>query len=299
MKRKTTLLHFALLFISPVIHAQLSGNIVYGKNHHESYATERSKHSNMTYLTDSTFVIEADVLANVMADNYVVTFGVSEEATTVKECNEAIEKRIRGFVSELNKMGYPEADIYIDMTTQNKIFDYKTNGNVAEQYLKGFEIKKNIIMRLKRINALDKIVIAASNHRIYDLVKVDYVVTDMEKVYNQLFQSATEIINQKKALYLGLTNAKLTPKVHIFGEQFYSYYPDQLYKTYTAYESSEVHNAYNSGLVRQDLRKSATFYYDKVNYSGFDKVINPAITEPAVEFVLTLQIKYQTEKSKK
>lgn len=299
MTLKTTLLHFAVLLISPVVNAQLSGNIVYGKSHNENYTTERNRHSNMIYLSDSTFVLEANVLANVMADNYVVTFGVNEEAATVKECNEAIEKRIRGFVAELVKMGYPETDIYIDMTTQNKIFDYTTKGNVAEQYLKGFEIKKNIILKLKNIKALDKIVIAASNHRIYDLVKVDYIVTDMGKVYDQLFQSATEIISQKKALYLGVTNAKLTPNVRVYGEQFYSYYPDQLYKTYTAYESSEVYNNYYNGFVRRDLRKSATFYYDKMNYSGFDKVVNPTITEPAVEFVLMLQIKYQTEKSKK
>lgn len=298
MKLLTTFLNFTFLFISPVIHAQLSGNIVYGKNHNESYNTDRNRHSNMVYLSDSTFVIEAAVLANVLADNYVVTFGVSEEAATVKECNETIEKRIRAFVADLNKMGYPESDIYVDMTTQNKIYAYTTKGNVAEQYLKGFEIKKNVIIKLKTIKALDKIVISASNYQIYDLVKVDYIVTDMEKVYNQLFQSATEIINQKKGMYMGVTNARLAPNVRIYGEQFYSYYPDQLYKTYTAYESSEVYNNYN-GFVRQDLRKSATFYYDKTNYSGFDKVINPTITEPTVEFVLNLQIKYQIEKSKK
>ncbi len=296
MKRTTTLLHLALLLLSPVIHAQLSGNSVYGKNYNENYPAERNRHSKMTYLTDSTCAIEADVLLNVIADAYVVTFGVSEEAATVKECSENIEKRIAGFVSELNKMGYP--DSYIDMTTQNKVFAYTTNGNVAEQYLKGFEIKKNVIIRLKSIKALDKLVIAASNYQIYDLVKVDYIVTDMGKVYGQLFQAATEIINQKKALYLGITNIRLAPNAQIYGEQFYSYYPDQLYKTYTAYESSEVYSNYNN-YVRKDLRKSATFYYDKINYSGFDKVINPTVTEPAVEFVLNLQIKYQIEKNKK
>ena len=138
MKLHTTFINLTLLFLSPVINAQLSGNIVYGKNHNE-YTTERNRHSNMTYLTDSTFVIEADVLANVIADNYVVTFGVSEEAATVKECNDNIEKRIRAFISEINKMGYPESDIYVDMTTQNKIFAYTTKGNVAEQYLKGLK----------------------------------------------------------------------------------------------------------------------------------------------------------------
>ncbi len=295
MKLKTTLVKLTLLFIPAVSHAQHSGNIVYEKSNN----IESKRNSSMHYLTDSTFVIEAGVLANVTADSYVVTLGVSEEAATVKECNEKIEKRIQGFISELNKLGYSEADIYVDMTTQNKVFSYTTTGNVAQQYLKGFEIKKNVIVKLKTIKVLDKIVISASNYQIYDLVKVDYIVTDMAKVYNQLFQSATEVINQKKALYTGLTNARLSPFVQIYGEQFHSYYPDQLYKTYTAYESSEVYYDYHSNIIKKDLRKGATFYYDKMNYSGFDKVINPSFTEPAVEFVLTLQVKYQIEKNKR
>jgi uncharacterized protein YggE len=295
MKLKTILISLTLLLIPTVIHAQLSGNIVYGQSNN----IEKKRSSDRLYLTDSTFVIEAGVLVNVIADSYVVTFGVSEEAATVKDCNEKMEKRIQGFVLELNKLGHSEADIYIDMTTQNRVLGYTTTGNVAQQYLKGFEIKKNVIIKLKTIKALDKIVISASNYQIYDLVKVDYIVTDITKVYNQLFQAATDIINQKKALYIGVTNAKLSPTAQIYGEQFYSYYPSQLYKTYNAYESSEVYNNNYSNFIKKDLRKEATFYYDKMNYSGFDKVINPTVTEPAVEFVLTLQIKYQIERSKK
>lgn len=297
MKIKTSLIQLAIVFMSHGAEAQFSGNIVYGQGNSNNHV-ERKRGSDRLYLTDSTLLIEANVLANVIADAYVVTFGVSEEAATVKECNENIEKRIKNFVSDLKKMGYSDADIYIDMTTQNKVYGYTVNGNVAEQYVKGFEIKKNVIVQLKSIRVLDGIVVTASNHQIYDLVKVDYVVTDMTKVYNQLFQSATEAIHQKKALYTGLTNMKLSPAARIFGEQFYSYYPSQLYKTYTAYESSEVYQDYRN-YTKKDLRKGATYYYDKIDYSGFDKVLNPVITEPAVEFVLTLQIKYQVDKDKK
>ena len=294
MKTKAILMKVVLLLITFNTYAQHSGNIVYGQNNN----IEKKQSLDKLYLTDSTFIIEANVLANVIADSYVITFGVSEESSTVKDCNEKIEKRIQNFVSELNKQGYSGNDIYIDMTTQNKIFDYKTTGNIAEQYLKGFEIKKNVIIKLKNIKELDKLLILASNYQIYDLVKVDYVVTDIAKVYNQLFQSATEIINQKKAMYISITNAKLSSTSQIYGEQFYSYYPNQLYKSYTAYESSDVYNNY-SNYTKKDLRKSTTFYYDKINYSSFDKVINPSVTEPAVEFVLTLQIKYQNEKNRK
>ena len=274
--------------------AQQGGNFLYGQNYNQTFGKESA--TDKRFLTDSTFTIEGSVLMNVIADSYVATFGVAEESTTLKDCNEKIEKRIQGFTAELLKLGVAQTDIYIDMTTQNKIFDYKMNGNVAEQFLKGFELKKNVIVKFKKIIDLDEMVISASNFQIYDLVKVDYVVDDINKYYVQLFQSAMEIINQKKGLYVAATSAKLLPTSEIYGESFYSYYPSQLYKSYTAYSSSEVYD-YNT--TKKDMRKSPTYYYDKINYSGFDKIINPIVTEPTVEFVLTLQIKFQIEKAKK
>ena len=147
MKTKAILIKAFLLLITFNTCAQHSGNNVYGQNN----SIEKKQTLDKLYLTDSTFIIEANILANVIADSYVITFGVSEESTTVKDCNEKIEKRIQSFVSELNKLGYSENDIYIDMITQNKILGYITTGNVAQQYLKGFEIKKNVIIKLKII----------------------------------------------------------------------------------------------------------------------------------------------------
>ena len=146
MEAKVFIIKIFLLLITCCANAQHSGNSVYG----QSNSVEKKQNIDKLYLTDSTFVIEASILVNVIADSYVITFGVSEESTTVKDCNEKIEKRIQSFVAELNKQGYSENDIYIDMTTQNKVFDYKTTGNIAEQYLKGFEIKKNVLYLLSK-----------------------------------------------------------------------------------------------------------------------------------------------------
>jgi uncharacterized protein YggE len=204
-----------------------------------------------------------------------------------------MDKRIQAFASDLVKMGIPVRDIYADMTTQNKIYDYKVTGQMAEQYVKGFELKKNVITKFKNIKDLDEMIIAASNHQIYDLVKVDYIVTNLNEVYTNLFKSAMEVINQKKELYSTATGSKLLPASQIYGEQFYSYYPSQLYKSYTAYSTTEV---YTDANTVKDARKSPVFYYDKIDYSGFDKIIDPSVTEPAVEFVLTLQVKFEIDR---
>jgi hypothetical protein len=66
-------------------------------------------------------------------------------------------------------------------------------------------------------------------------------------------------------------------------------------KTKRAPESSQVYGQFD-GYVVKDLRKSATFYYDPINYSGFDSVSNPAVTEPMVEFVLELKVKFSIAK---
>lgn len=295
MKTKTIFSCVILLLIGSAIHAQQSGNSVYGQNYNSTAG--KTPTIDKLFLTDSTFIIQASIVMNVIADNYVATFGVAEESATLNECNDKIEKRIQSFIADLTKLGVMPADIYVDMTTQNKVYDYKVNQSTAEQYLKGFELKKNIIVKFKNIKDLDKMMIAASNYQIYDLVKVDYNVSDINKIYTPLFQSATEIINQKKGLYISATNVKLSAASQVYGEEFYSYYPSQLYKSYTAYESSDVYKY--SNYTKKDLRKSTTFYYDKINYSGFDKIINPNVIEPAIEFVLTLQIKFQIDKKSK
>lgn len=279
------------LMSTAVLRAQHSGNVVYGNN--SSIKARPSVEKN--YLTDSTFIVSANVLMNVTADSYVATFGVADSAATVQESNDQINKRIAGFTAALAKMKINTADYYVDMTTQTKMLDYHIKGNIAEQYLRGFEIKKNVIIKFSNIKTLDDLLLAASAFRIYDLVKVDYIVNDLNKVHMQLFKLAAEIINEKKDMYAAVTNAKVLPVSQIYNDDLTTNYPTALYKTYSAENSSRIYTEYDR-VIKKDLRNSVTVYYDKVDYSGFDKVINPAVTEPAVEFVINLQIKFQQQK---
>jgi len=282
-----------VLFAGNILFGQISGNSIIDQN----YNSPKQQGINKLYLSDTTFVIQANVLMNIIADSYAATFGVSESSPTLAEANTKIDKRIQEFLSALTKTGIMENDIYIDMTTQTQIADYKITGNYAEQYISGFEQKKNVIVKFTNIYDLDKMLILASEYGIYDLAKVDYIVTDISKIYSQLFKAAVEVINEKKELYVMATNVRLLPSSQIYGESFAGYYPSQLYKSYTANISSEVINYdYDSKFKRKDLRKNTTYYYDKINYSNFDKVINPVVTEPAIGYVLTLQIKYEIDK---
>lgn len=295
MKLKTTIIGTTLILSTLTVLGQQSGNSVIGQYYNQF---DKQQTVSKLFISDTSFVIQANVLINVIADSYVATFGVSESSTTLKDANTKIDKRIQDFISALTKMGISQSDIYIDMTTQTQISDYKVNGNYAEQYISGFEQKKNVIVKFKNIKDLDKMVVTASDYQIYDLAKVDYIVTDINKIYAQLFQTTIDVINSKKELYVKATNIKLKSSSEIFGESFYSYYPSQLYKSYTPNITTQ-YSDYGSYSKRKDLKQNTTYYYDKISYSGFDKVIKPIVTEPAVEFVLMLQIKFDIEKSSK
>lgn len=297
MKLKTTISSATLLLFALTVFGQQSGNSVIGQYYNSNQAN-KPQTADRLYLSDTSFIIQANVLINVIADNYVATFGVSESSTTLKDANTKMDKRIENFISALSKIGITQTDTYADMTTQTQISDYKVNEDYAEQYITGFEQKKNVIVKFNNIKDLDKMIVTASDYGIYDLAKVDYIVTDINKIYTQLFQTATDVINSKKELYIKATNIKLTSSSQIYGESFYSLYPSQLYKSYTPNITAEYHD-YGSYEKRKDLKKNTTYYYDKINYSGFDKVINPIVTEPTVEFVLVFQIKFDIEKNKK
>jgi len=287
----------AILLLSTIVtasNAQHSGNAVYGNTTGQYHNLEAKK----LYLSDSTFLIEAHVLINTIADGYVATIGVSDTSTSLKESSDRINKRIKGFTAKLSRFGIKQQDIYVDMTTQTKVYDYSLKHNYSQQYLKGFEIKKNVIIKFKDINDLENIMIEAESFNIYDLAKVDYIVFDLEKINTELFKIATEVINHKKDMYVMATNCKLNPASQIYEEGYFSYYPQQLYKTYIAEATTDISYENISQFIKRDLQKPSTVYYDKIDYSGFDKIINPEITAPAIEFGLNLQIKFQIEKGK-
>jgi len=298
-KIKLTILLFAF---GQIAFGQVSGNQVFSGNDYNYGNTSKDNISkqnriNKLYLNDSSFVIEVKVLKNVKADSYVAVFGLSQEATTVNGCNTKINDRIKSFINNIKKLGIKDADIYTDLLTQYRVYDYKKVDYIYENYIRGFELSKNIIFKYSKPEQIEQFLTVASQDSIFDLVKVDYIINDISKVYDELFISAKEIIQKKKQMYVDLTNAKLNPSSQIYGENFVSYYPSELYKRYKAFTENYYENYY--WLQEKEtkiLHKFQTFYYDKIDYSNFDKIINPIILEPAIQVILTIQVKYDIEK---
>ncbi len=282
---------FAVLNMNSVF-GQISGNQVYGYNRaNPGFFTNTLTR---LYLKDGSFIIEAKIMKNVLADHYIVVMGVNQEADSVQKCHVLINKRINAFVSRLKKAKI-SSSVYVDLITQNRVYDFKQADNTYIQYVKGFELKKNVIIHVEDKKLIDKIMIIAAKYEILDIIKVDYLVKDIQMIYNQLFLEAVKVIKHKKKLYTQLTEAQLAPVSQIYGEQFSIAYPANRYKKYNAFESSSLSLPFHRSYPKLFSKKVTSFYYDKVNYAGFDKIVNPVFIEPAIQFILVVQVKFSLQ----
>jgi uncharacterized protein YggE len=303
MKRITSVL-LVIVASACVSFAQASGNVGYSQSGGNAKAEQNERNKRvLTSLdvpsTGTGMFIEASVLMNVKADEFVAVFGVSQECATVAECNQKMDTTVNGFSGELKQLGMNSDDVFVDFAAQNKIYAYEVAAGIAKEKLVGFELKKNISIHYKDKALLDKLVIAASRSKIFDLIKVDYVVKDIGGPQNRLMEEAAKIIKQKEARYEKLLGIRFQSPAQVYAEKPSIYFPTEMYDSYTAYESEEISSDYyRQRYTVQGARKSRTFFFNALNADGFDYVINPIVIEPVVQFTLYLKVRYEVEQAK-
>jgi uncharacterized protein YggE len=282
---------FLLFFVNSICFAQESGNQIYGYTQ-----TKRSPmlgEGNLMAGGNGNFQIEASVLLNLRPDSFVAVFGVAQEAKNAEESNSKVNAQIEDFLKRLNALAITKNDVYIDFITQNKIYDFQIKGDVAEQYLEGFETKKTVAVKYKSRDSLEKILAAATSAQIFDLIKVDYIVGDFETVKARLFEEATKVVKQKETRYKNAFDMTMKA-VGLAVEKYDAFYPAERYEGYRAYESGGAQTVdYRNVRTSLTLRKSSTFFYQPLDGNKFDKVINPTGVEPTVQFTLYLQVQYR------
>jgi uncharacterized protein YggE len=283
---------------------QSSGNINYSQSGGSTRAeqNERSKRV-MTKEeqppTATAMFVEASVLLNVRADEYVAVFSIAQECDAISECNVKMDATINQFLLDLKRLGITGNEVFVDFAAQNKIYGYQLSGDVAREKLAGFELKKNVSIHYKDKALLDKLTIAAARSQIFDLVKVDYLVKDLSGAQDRLMDQAAAVIKQKAARYEKLLGINLLPPAQVYAERPSIYFPTEMYDSYTASESEEISPNYDRQRYSvQHARKSRTFFFNALNAKSFDYVINPVVVEPVVQFTLYLKVKYEIEQPK-
>jgi uncharacterized protein YggE len=303
-KTITALLSLLLLSTTGHLHAQVGGNVGFGQTgglvrSEQNVRAQRVISKEDHPPTGTTTFLEASVLMNVKADEYVAVFATSADGETVAECSRKLDETLKTFIEDIKALGIAEDNLFVDFIAQNKIYGFAIEGDIAKEKLVGFELKKNVSIHYTDRILLDKVVAAAARSQIHDLVKVDYIVKDLTTIQDKLAETAARVLDQKKARYGKLLGIKLIPPMQIYAERSAIHYPTGRYDSYTAAESE----AMNNGSVRQrytvqQARKSRTFYFNGLDADGFDEVINPVITEPVVQFTFYLKVKYEVEQVK-
>jgi uncharacterized protein YggE len=301
-----TFVSFLTVFLAvpSIAQGQVSGNIAYQEGGGKARAEQSER--NQRVLTrhelppspTSTFV-EANVLMNVKADEYVAVFGVLQEADTVPACVEKMNAAIKEFSQALEDLGVAKDQVFVDFVAQNKVYGFEIMNDIAREKLVGFELKKNVLIHYDDPALLDQFVVAAAQFQIFDLIKVDYVVKDTGRIHDQLMAAAARVVKQNSSRYEQLLEINLVPPAQVYAERHAIHYPSELYDSYTAFESEAVGAPYaRQNYTTQTARKSRTFFFNGLNPDGFDEVINPVVTQPVVQCTLYLKVKYEVEQIK-
>lgn len=289
---KCVLIFLCLLVVVPVS-AQESGNRIYGNSGYVQQRKTLQFNSGALGNSNDGYAIEASVMTSLKPDAFVVVFGVNDEGANAANSNDKVNAKIADLVQQIKPWGITANDIFVDFITQNRVYDFTVSGTQAAEKLTGFETKKTIAIRYKSRELFEKIVSAAADSRIFDLIKVDYVVSDFDSVRTRLFEAAVKVLKSKEQKYasaLGVTLASLGLSV----ERYDVSYPAEAYQRYQAFETGDA-SVYNpqGQTSRVVQRKSFTFFYEPFEASRFDTVLAPMGLEPAVQYTIYLRMQYE------
>jgi uncharacterized protein YggE len=292
--KKCVLLFLSLFAVVPAS-GQESGNRIYGNNGY--YQQKRQTNIGMLGNSNEGYAIEARVLTNLKPDAFVAVFGVNDEGSNAAASNEKVNAKIANLIKRIKPLGIDSGNVFTDFITQNRVYDYTVSGTQATENLTGFETRKTVAIRYKSRELFEQIVSAAAESRIFDLIKVDYIVSDFNSVRTGLFEAAVKVLKSKEQKYasaLGVSPGAVGLSI----EQYNVTYPAEAYQRYQAYETGDasVHNRQGAS-SRVVQRKSFTFFYEPLEGSSFDSVLTPLGLEPMVQFSIYLRMQYQVRRS--
>lgn len=262
MKKAFSLL-VLLFFVNSICFAQVAGNQVYGNQDSSDRTRKPDTNTGNLRNHDSLYSIESSVLLNLKPDTFVVVFGFDRLGSTSENSNAQINIVFDDFAKDLQGLGISKEDIFVDFITQTT--------TLVDQTSRAFQTRKTISIRYKDRKLFEKIVTLAASKSIFDLVKVDYIVSNFEKIRTELFAEASQIIKTKHKKYIDTFGITLPPK-SLAVEKYDAFYPSE---RYIGYQKS--------------------FYYEPLEQGKFDRVINPIGIEPVVQYTVYLRMDYDTK----
>lgn len=244
--------------------------------------------------------VKADVMMNVKASSYVAILSLTQTGETIIQTDSLMDIRLNNVFDQLRLVGIPMENTHVDFISMLPNYEFelteKRYSKTLNEVPTGFEMKKNIHVRFKEHDRLNDLIAAAAKAEIYDLVKIDYNVANMDDVYAQLLAKAEEVIVQKTESY---SRMGFNLEAQNYATTKGSVYPVERYVKYLAANTGTPKKFYGKPSSKDKpieynyADKQTTVYYEKVPYGQFDIVLNADMVEPAVQFYLSLNINYK------
>ena len=303
MKNLLTLLF--VFGISTSNFSQTAGNYVYEKmkNMPSSFGGPGDK--NVRSLNSKTLTIEASALMNIVPDAQIVVFTIVQLGESAQEATELIDSKLNPIKAGLNQIGISNSNIVVDMISfipryEDTVFKKKFSKTFTE-IPKGFELKKNIHIKFKDHELIDKIIAICASYEVYDMAKVEYVILDNEENMLTMRDKMLKHLGDKIAFYHDL---EIQDEIDIIqvNEKTNEYYPQDRYQSYTGHSSSSYEALGNKKKKKRSVNrvsKNTSIFYDPLSTKSFDIVMNPGVIEPTVQYTYTLNVIYTLPTAKK
>lgn len=290
-----------LLFLTQV-NAQIKGN--YNETTDPSISRMNIAQSNGLYFeqpvlninhnlpTSDILEIKINALQNVDAVKYVAVFNLSQVGKTAEEATTLMNDRIHAVQDLLTKKGLDKASMVSDVISFIPVYEVEVEKKLfSKKYIEvptGFELQQNLHIGFNDISLFEDILEACAKNEIYNLVKVDYFIENIEAIYKALQDNVLKLINEKKKYYeaLGFNLTNYKPQ---FAEQRYCYSPKNFYKSYQAFNSVSI-EALDKPKGITTAKKQTSYFYQPLSNDSFDTVLNPYILEPVIQVVIQTRI---------
>lgn len=282
-----------LASVSTPFFGQISGNINY-----ENPGQILPNYMNTSNPSQNQMIVNIKGLYNVKAESYLAIFSVTQVGKSEEEANEIIDSRISNSLKEIKI--FKGIQTYIDMISfvpkydydvTRKLFSKRTYNEVPA----GFEIKKNIHIKFTDPQQLDDFIKILSKNEIYDLVKVDYNISNLETVKMELAAKANLKIQEKIKSYETILGGNFANDDKSIVADYKVMLPVEMYKSYQAYNTATTFFQRSSNINTSE--KNTTQFYQSVPIKEFDFVVNPVILEPVIQVMYEIKVLI-TKKSK-
>lgn len=295
--RKLLFLFLLAAGMHNVGYGQAKGNFDYRDISNINYMHAAVQQAQTRMLTqvrnDNDLELRIRGLSNCTADSYMAIFTLAQVGKNQEETNRLMNERIEAVRVGLTESS-AKAELFIDMISflpiyemeeSKKLFSKSTYNEIP----RGFELKKNLHFRYRDPAVLEQLVTLCANQDIYDLVRVDYFIDDVEKKKEELITKADAHLKKKLERFAKMMNIDLANYTRKMAEAFAMYYPIEQYRSYTTYQSNTLTKPI-SGETRASQQTTAQFFLPRMS-KDYDYVINNSMLEPVIQIEYELVVR--------